>query len=232
MVARGHGTRHMARRLLLINPNTSEPATVLMTAMARDSAPVDVEIVGATVASGPPLLADPDALSAAAVAVLDWLANTTLEGFDGVVIAAFGDPGLETARQRLRMPVTGIGEAAMAEAAGQGRRFAIVTTTPAMAGAITDRAIACGYRDQFLGVYLTPGDPAALMSRPEQLTDALELACHKAIEHAGAEAIVIGGGPLAQAARELRRRFSPSDRLVIVEPVPAAIRMAVSRIPE
>lgn len=221
----------MARRLLLINPNTSEPATVLMTAMARGSAPADIEIVGATVESGPPLLADPGALSAAAIAVLDLLEKTALEDFDGVVIAAFGDPGVETARLRLRLPVTGIGEAAMAEAASQGRRFAIVTTTPAMVGAITDRAIACGYSGQFVGVYLTPGDPAALMSRPEALTDALEVACRDAVGQGGAEAIVIGGGPLAQAARELRGRFMQSRGPVIVEPVPAAIRMAVSRIP-
>lgn len=111
----------------------------------------------------------------------------------------------------------------MAEAAGQDRRFAVATTTPGLAAAI-GRA-AAGYGPLFRGVRLTPGDPAALTSDPAALQDALRRCCAEAIELDGAEAVVIGGGPLAAAARALRPLFA----VPIIEPVPPAVRLAVRR---
>jgi len=82
-----------------------------------------------------------------------------------------------------------------------------------------------GYRDRFTGVRLTPGDPVALTADREALTEALGAACREAVELDGAQALVIGGGPLALAARALKGRFT----VPIIEPVPAAMRLALKR---
>lgn len=110
----------------------------------------------------------------------------------------------------------------MAEAPG---RFAVVTTTPELLGSIEASAIAYGHGARFAGVRLTPGDPHALMTDQARLVEALAEACAKAIEIDRVQSIVIGGGPLARAARDLRTRFSQP----IVEPIPAAIRLALLR---
>ena len=212
-------------RLLLINPNTSAATTAVMVGIARGAAPAGVMITGATVAAGVPLITDEDALAAAADAVAAWAATLDATGWDGVIVAAFGDPGLAALRQLLPVPVTGIGEAGMAEAAEGGRRFAVATTTPLLAAAI-GRA-AAGYGPLFRGVRLTPGDPAALTSDPAALLRALERCCADAVELDGAEAVVIGGGPLAAAARTIALRLA----VPVIEPVPAAVRLAVSRAP-
>ncbi|NED70576.1 Asp/Glu racemase, partial [Streptomyces sp. SID10244] len=47
---------------------------------------------------------------------------------DGYLIACFGDPGLDAAREAADAPVMGIAEAAMHLAAPLGRGFSIVTT--------------------------------------------------------------------------------------------------------
>lgn len=210
-------------RLLLVNPNTSTATTEAMLAMARSAAASDVVLAGATARTGAPLITNPAQLAVAARAVLDLL-GTMPDTPDGVVVSAFGDPGLVEARARLACPVTGIAEAGMAEAADGGRPFAVVTTTPALAEAIGETAVRYGHADAFRGVYLTPGDPVTQMADPGGLEEALFHTSLDAVA-AGAQAIVIGGGPLAVAARAIAGRLP----VPLIEPVPAAIRLAARR---
>lgn len=211
-------------RLLLVNPNTSAETTAAMVAIAAEAAPAGVRIEGATARFGAPLITDEASLSLATEAVAALVGTEATEGFDGVIVAAFGDPGLAALRASLRVSVTGIAEAGMAEAAAIGP-FAVVTTTPALSAAIARAASMYGHGEQFRGVCLTEGDPHAVMADPARLVAALAASCVEAIRENGAAAIVIGGGPLAVAARALRHAVPAA----IVEPVPAAVRLAVER---
>jgi Asp/Glu/hydantoin racemase len=213
-----------AMRLLLVNPNTNAGTTAVMTAIAQRAAPPGVTIEGATAATGAPLILDPTMLATAAGAVQALLAGTDLAPFGGVIVAAFGDPGLEAIRAGAPVPVTGIAEAAMAEAAGHGR-FAVVTTTPLLAEAIGARAAAYGHAAAFAGTWLTDGDAGALMAEPAGLKAALEGAIRRALDESAADAVIIGGGPLAAAAAALRPRLA----VPIIEPVPAAVALALRR---
>lgn len=211
-------------RLILVNPNTSAPTTGMMVGIARAAAP-EAEIDGLTAGAGQPLITNAAALAAAADAT-EALASQLLERRpNGVIIAGFGDPGLERLRDRLECPVTGIAEAAMAEAAQGGRRFAVVTTTPGLAASVRDVAAAYGHGGLFAGTALTESDPVELMADAARLEQELAAACWRAIDDLGAQAIVIGGGPLALAARALRSRLG----VPIVEPIPAAVRLAIVR---
>jgi Asp/Glu/hydantoin racemase len=209
-------------RLVLVNPNTSAATTATMLEIARSAAPAGVELTGAMAASGASLITDESQLATAAEAVLDLLRN--LAPADGVIIAAFGDPALAAARALLACQVTGIAEAGMAEAAAGGRPFAVATTTPRLAASITAVAERYGHGAIFRRVHLTPGEPETLMANLAALEAALADACHAAMRD-GAEAVVIGGGPLALAARAIAPRLP----LPVIEPVPAAVRLAAAR---
>lgn len=211
-------------RLLLVNPNTNARTTATMAGIARAAAPPGVTIDGATAASGAPLILDPAMLATAAAAVQALIAETNLAGYAGIIVAAFGDPGLDALRASVTLPVTGIAEAAMAEAAAHGR-FAVVTTTLLLAGSIVARAAAYGHGAACAGVWLTPGDASSLMADPTRLEAALEAAIGRAMEEAAPDAIIIGGGPLAAAAAALRPRL----RVPVIEPVPAAVALAIRR---
>ena len=54
------------RRILLINPNTSQTTTDMMVRIAQLVASDNVEIVGATAQHGPSMIVDPTALAASA----------------------------------------------------------------------------------------------------------------------------------------------------------------------
>lgn len=211
-------------KFLLINPNTNTRTTDAMAAIAREASPGDV-IVAATVAFGVPLIVDEPMLAKAAEAVEALFAEFDFSGFDGAIVAAFGDPALETVRKNCAVPVTGIAEASMLEAGAGGRRFGVATTTPLLVDAIRKRAASLGLGAQCAGVRLTPGDAQALMADPAALEAALGEACQTSIAQDGAQAVVIGGGPLAVAARALAPRFA----VPIVEPIPAAMRLARKR---
>lgn len=210
-------------RLLLANPNTSGATTAAMLAVAREAAPDGMAIEGVTAQTGSALIIDDSALALAAEATVALLQPSTVQDHAGVIVAAFGDPGLDALRRSLGVPVTGIAEAAMAEAAAQGR-FVVVTTTPGLVDAIGRTAARYGHAGLFGGVRLTTGDPRILMQDPALLVAALAAACAAAV-HDGAAAIVIGGGPLATAARALRGHLP----VPLVEPIPAAVRLAAWR---
>lgn len=208
-------------KFLLVNPNTNGRTTDAMVAIAREASPRDM-FVGATVAFGAPLLVDEQLLARGADAVEALFAERDFAGFDGAIVAAFGDPALDAVRELCPVPVTGIAEASMLEASAGKRRFGVATTTPKLVDVIGRRAAALGLAELYTGVRLTPGDIHALMADPAALTEELAVACGAAIEKDRAEAVIIGGGPLAVAARALVSRFA----VPIIEPIPAAARLA------
>ncbi|KAA6210443.1 aspartate/glutamate racemase family protein [Streptomyces filamentosus] len=212
----------------LVNPNTAGATTAMMAAIARRTLrPEDgYEVRGVTVAAGPPMLVDEEDLRASVPRVLD-AADRLLAGPDGtrvaaLVVGAFGDPGAEELRARLRVPVVGLAEAAMREAGADGRRFGIATTTPGLAAAIDARAARLGWSAQYTGLRLTPGDPRRLAAAPDEMTERLAEAVRACVRDDGADAVIIGGGPLGEAAEALRDRFP----VPVLGPVPAAAREA------
>ncbi|GGR56089.1 aspartate/glutamate racemase family protein [Streptomyces roseolus] len=210
----------------LVNPNTDRATTATMAAIARRTLrPEDgYEVRGVTVAAGPPMLVDEELLRASVRHVLD-AADALLAAPEGpevaaLVVGAFGDPGVEDLRARTTVPVIGIAEAALREAGADGRRFGIATTTPGLAAAIDARTARLGWSAQYTGVRLTPGDPHRLAADPAEMTERLADAVDRCVREDGAEAVVIGGGPLGEAAEALRHRFP----VPVVGPVPAASR--------
>ena len=208
----------MKLRVALINPNTTVATTLAMVRLAAEAVP-EIEFLPVTVAKGPPVITEPKALAQAAAHVAA-LADHLPEGISGVITAAFGDPGLEALRAALAGPVTGIAEGGWLAAADGGRRFGVVTTTPDLAAPIKARAEAYGLGDNLTSVRLTAGDVHQVMADPARLEAALGEAIRLAISEDAAGAIVIGGGPLAVAARALAGQFC----VPIIEPVPEAAR--------
>jgi len=210
-------------RIALVNPNTSTDVTRMMVRVATEQAGPNVEVTGFTAPFGAELITDPASLAVAGEAVASL--TPELSDFDAVIVAAFGDPGLTALRTTLQVPITGIAEAGMAAAAKGGHRFAVVTTTSALCEEIVAIAAYYGHRN-FAGTWTTPGDAATLHADPCALKAALTTAIEAAVREGEAEAVVIGGGPLASAARTLAT-MAP---VPLIEPVPAAVYLTLDRL--
>lgn len=210
------------KNILLINPNSSESTTAMMVKIARDELPADWHVEGLTARRGPSMIVTPTELKAAAAEVEGvWLGAG--RDWAGVIVSAFGDPGIERVRASCDVPVTGIAEASMLEAGQGGRRFGIATVTPHLVDAIEALAEHAGVLHLYTGIRLTDGDPRRLAADPKALEDALARAVEQCI-YDGAEAVIIGGGPLGQAAIGLASRFT----VPVIAPIPSAVRRLVA----
>jgi peptide/nickel transport system ATP-binding protein len=215
-------------RLALLNPNTSAAATALMLTSARQALPADAHIEGYTAPSGQAFITTPEALDEAARMMDKFALSVSGADVDGLIVSGFGDPGLESIRRQLKMPVTGLAEAGIAEAASGGRRFSIVTVTPALLSSLTQAAQRHGGAGQLASIRFTGGAVGDALDTPENLEAALLQACRLAISEDGAQSIVIGGGPLAQAASAISRQLG----VEVIDPVAAAVRLSYRRCKE
>jgi allantoin racemase len=215
-------TGAVTTRILLINPNASQATTDMMVRIAQSAAPNGVEIVGATAQHGPPMIVDPAALAASAPQVVEIGVGASKD-VSGIIISAFGDPGINDLRQMVGVPLVGIAEAAMLAASANGRRFGIATTTPGLVASIDARAAELGVGPFYTGTRLTSGDPLKLAADPDRMTEALRQAVSACIELDKAQAVIIGGGPLGNAATALTPMFS----IPVIAPIPAAVRRMV-----
>ncbi len=202
--------------VLLINPNGSEAATKAMLRVARRHMP---NVLGWTNPLGPQMITEPNALALAS----KQIASAHVPEAAGVIVAAFGDPGAEALDARLTCPVVGIGRAAALAASARGGAFAVATTTPDLRGPID--ALMQAHGDGYLGTFTTDGDPVALLQDQMALDAALIESCLQA-HRAGATRIIIGGGPLAEAAQ----RISVEVPVPLIQPLPEACKLILARL--
>ncbi|UWU78230.1 aspartate/glutamate racemase family protein [Bradyrhizobium huanghuaihaiense] len=210
------------RRILLINPNSYEATTAMMVAIARSATADGFDIAGATATRAPAMIVSADALSAAASEV-EEIARVRGGECDGIIVSAFGDPGLAGIKAAMKLPAVGIGESAMLEAAESGRRFGVATTTPLLKAKIDALPDTLGLQSLYTGTRFADGDPEVLMSDPARLRAALAGAVEACIAQDAAEAVIIGGGPLGEAARELQPMFT----VPVIAPIPSAVRRII-----
>lgn len=213
------------KRIGLINPNTTQATTAMMTGIARACLPEGFTIEGRTAERGVPMIVNDKELAASADGVVD-MGLALAHHCDGLIVCAFGDPGLEKLAARCGIPVAGICQASMLEASAGGRRFGIATVTPDLVASFAAKAEALGISPLFTGTRLTQGDPMKLASDPEALHASLEIAARECFERDGAEAVIIGGGPLGQAADDLQRTLSAP----IIAPIRSAVEWLVREI--
>src|SRR5687768_10345962 len=98
-------------KLLVINPNISDDVTALIEAEARRSASPGTELVVRTAGSGVEYIETRFEALIAAGAVAEIIAEySAADGpaIDGIVVAAFGDPGMPALKELAGVPVIGI----------------------------------------------------------------------------------------------------------------------------
>ena len=191
-------------RVLLLNANTNADMTARLVAMARGIVP-DARFTPSTARFGARYIASRAASAIAAHAALDAYARDGA-GHDAVLLACFGDPGLEALREVAAVPVVGLADACGAAAARLGRRFGVVTGGAVWEPMLTEFYAALGMSDRLAGVRTVVPSGAEIAADPERALASLEAACRDCVERDGAEVVVLGGAGLAGLAQRLEGR--------------------------
>ncbi len=189
-------------RLLIINPNTSDSVTRrIADAAALAANPSDVfQVVSAPF--GVPLIVNEDDARAAIDAVVA-AAKTHGGDVDGIVIASFGDTGIEAVRRIVGCAVIGIAKAAFLSALAVGKRFSIISFSPNVVPSLRQIVVEYGLSDCLASIRVVEDghwdDPGEIQV---ELQDRLAAVCREAVADGG-DSLVLGGGPLAGLARRI-----------------------------
>lgn len=156
------------------------------------------------------------------------------DGCGAVVIDSVGDYGLAAMRAMLPVPAIGSGEAGLAEAAAQGRRFGIVTVWPeSMNFILAERLAASGCAHACVGIVNVGEDSdAESLAGPDgylaQIREGREGVVRKVLagvaelDARGAEAVMLGCTCMSGMADGI----AAAAALPIINPLAAGVRAA------
>lgn len=206
-------------RLLVVNPNISTSVTALIEAEARRAASPDTALSFATAAFGVAYIETRfEALVggyATACAAAEHAGT-----FDGLVVAAFGDPGLGGLKELFDVPVIGMTEAALASACLLGARFSIIAISHRIQAWYRECVEANGLASRLASIRSLTSPLRDIATVQEDHAERLIALSRQAVDEDGADVIVVAGAPLAGLARTLRNRIP----VPVVDGVSSAVR--------
>ncbi|MDB5531061.1 MAG: Hydantoin racemase [Devosia sp.] len=173
--------------LLLINPNTSAEITETIRQLALAEIGEQATLTAVTAPFGAPYIASRTAVTIAAHAVLDAYAQATAEGrsYDAVIVACFGDPGIDALKEITSVPVLGFADGGLIAAAAEPGPFAIATIGEAWRDMLTELALRRGVVDRLAGVILIDTSERAPEIAGPKITEAARAL--------GVSRVIVGG---------------------------------------
>ena len=212
-------------RILVVNPNTTASMTAAIGVCARAAAGPGTRVDTVHPRMGPAsieshydeALAVPGLLAEIARAEA---ARDRAGAVDGYVIACFGDPGLDAARELAAVPVVGIAEAAMRTAGYLGRTFGVVTSLSRTAGRARELAERYGVGPLCRAVRACEVPVLELDDPRSGATARITEECRRAVLDDGCDAVVLGCAGMA----DLAARISDAIGAPVVDGVSAAVR--------
>lgn len=181
-------------RILLCNPNSTQPMTDNCVRMAQETVPPDVQIIGLTAPSSGPTAIEgfSDGVLSAAVAAREIVNQEG--GFDAVLVSCYSDhPLIKVLREELSQPVVGIMEASLFVARTLGSRFGIIATGEQSRYSLEDSVRQYGLSGYCAGVKACGLGVLELKTRPEE--EVLEIMCRVAkelVDQGGADTVTLG----------------------------------------
>lgn len=207
-------------KLLVINPNISTDVSGLIRAEAERSAAADTEISVATAAYGVEYIETRMESVIAAGAVSELVAEQH-GSYDGVVVAAFGDPGLPALKELVDQPVVGITEAAMCAAAMLGQRFSIIAISQRIRPWYQDAVDRFGFTGRLASLRCLSDRLGGIGHVQEDFREPLLELSLRAVREDGADAVILAGAPLAGLGRSLGAQIP----VPVVDGIGAGVRM-------
>lgn len=208
-------------RILVVNPNTTRAMTEDMRRAAERYARPGTEIVAVEPAWGPESIEGFFEGFLSAAAVLERLATLEID-VDAVIMAGFGEPGREGARELLEVPVLDITECAAQLACLVAHRYSVVTTLARTIPQIEESLTAAGLRGRCASIRATGLGVLELEQDPRRTQRRLEEEARAAIDHDAADAVVLGCGGLGGFDKELQERLG----VPVIDGIVAAVKLA------
>ncbi|MEO0868243.1 MAG: aspartate/glutamate racemase family protein [Cyanobacteria bacterium J06642_11] len=210
------------RRITIINGNTCQPMTANINASAQAIKFPGTEIVTVQPKTGPESI---ESFYDEYLAIPGILEQIILDqDSDAFILACWGDPGIEAAREITTKPVIGIAEASLYVANMVAAKWSVVTTLHRVRDMVEKTIVKTGLTQRCASVRTTK---LSVLDTEQDRTNTLEVlaeASQLAIQEDGAEAICLGCAGMSGLEQQLEDRLG----VPVIDAVAAAVKMAES----
>ena len=207
-------------RLTIINGNTCDAMTQGIDAAARTVQSAQTQIKTVQPKMGPESL---ECYYDEYLAIPGILEQIVLDGeADAFIIACWGDPGIEAAREITPRPVVGIAEASMYVANMLAAKWSVVTTTHRVRDIVEKTVQKTGLKDRCASVRTTDLAVLDTEHNREATVQALLEMGRIAIATDGAEALCLGCAGMSRLDRQLEEALG----VPVIDSVTAAVKLA------
>ena len=114
------------------------------------------------------------------------------DGWDGILLGCYGDPGLSALREIVDIPVVGAGQATALMASAVGRRYSVITVTDSVIGPLEETMRNSGGGDKLVSVRAVNIPVLELHRDREQAIEVTIEEGRKAIEEDRADTLIVG----------------------------------------
>lgn len=218
------GNINGSQRIVVINPNSSQVVTDgIDEAMAPLRFADGPQIDCLTLAEGPPGIECQRHADSVVGPICDLIRREDNRA-DAFVIACFGDPGLQSARETTHKPVVGIAEASYAAALQLGEKFGVIAILENSASRQQRYVRQLGLGERYaaslpvgLGVTELEGDSVA---------ERMISVGRKLIEDHGADVLILGCAGMARQREPVERSLG----MPVIDPSQAAAAQAIAAV--
>jgi len=194
-------------------------------AIARRYASEGTEITCVHLRKGPESIENQYDEALSVPGLLEEVTKAEEEGYDGVLISCFGDPGLKPAREVASIPIVGPAETSMLFASSLGQRFSIVTVVKDIVPLLEDNARVLGV-EKLASIRYVDIPVLALEQHEEKLLNALYDESLKAVDHDGAHIIILGCTGMIDVAKSLSKLLTERRgcNIPVIDPAMVALK--------
>ncbi|MCR4428428.1 MAG: aspartate/glutamate racemase family protein [Caldiserica bacterium] len=209
-------------KIMVINPNTSSSMTEHLRKVLEERKRPDTQLSVVNPEHGPLTIESAFEESWATVNMLGLVKKANQDGFDGIIIACFSDPGLRASREISDIPVFGIMETSLHIACMLGSRFTIITNRRERVPHKVQQVHELG-----LGNFLASVRPLNLSvqetdSNPQVAKRRIMEVSRSAVEEDGAEVIVLGCAGMAGYEEEIEKEL----KVAVLDPSTVTLKFA------
>jgi len=214
----------MSLKILVINPNTNSKNTKVIADAIKPYETPELQVDVVNPEKGPVGLESYYHNYLAAVEVHKMIVDAEKKGYDGVVIACYGDPGIEAAKELVDIPVVGITEASYALARILATKFLVVVSADTAVPRQIRYIKKLGIPDYQYAVKPIGLTVLGVMADRVSAKDLIAKNCEQSLKETGSELIVMGCSGFSGLRSALEKQLG----VPIIDPVVAGVHVCAT----
>ncbi len=211
-------------KILIINPNSTASMTHKIGEVALRIAAPGTTVRAVNPPDSPASIECHTEEALCVPGLLRCIQEAEAQGYDAYVIACFGDPGLDAAREQARGPVIGIAEAAMHAASMVANSFSVVTTLERTVGMAWHLAERYGMQRFCRNVRAADLPVLDLEDPSKNARTLIRDECLRALREDRCESIVLGCAGMTDLCRSLSDEIGAP----VIDGVAVAVKLVES----